>query len=172
MCLGLSNRNVYNYPFQFVPPDMGLFSSQTNFLVLQTIDTQRNHPQVCIEPLQYFSCIVTSPPCDVGSDLPLRICQDSCLAFNMLMSGTTCDNFYQDIQLQGFDVVLSFGSLYSLYLQFDCSDPSTYFFGNETVFFDGNCTNLFSAELQGLFDYEHVHYYVFNMVYRFKQLVS
>lgn len=145
-CLGLPNRNsIYNYPFEFASTSS--FSSQTNFIVLDTVIAPGS--QVCMEPLQHLSCIISSPPCNRESDLPLEICKDSCLAFNMLMSGATCHDFNQKISMLN---VLSFGELASLYMQFDCNDTSTYFFGSaDTVFFDGNCTNLFSALLQGWF---------------------
>ena len=47
--------------------------------------------EVCLDFLQHLACVMQAPPCDVESDLPLAICEESCTAYDMLMSGSTCD---------------------------------------------------------------------------------
>lgn len=144
ICLAVENRNSNSsYPFELAEPH--LFSSTSIFFVIDS--AALDQPPVCIDLLRHFSCILTTPPCDIESDLPLKICKDSCHAYNILMAGSTCDVTNQNVR----DLVEipSFYTFRSVYLNFNCSDVSSYFFTeNQTEFFTENCTNIFSVDFQ------------------------
>ena len=143
----LPGRNS-NYTYPFVNPSSTLFTSQSIFFIIANFQTGK--PEVCIEALHSISCILTNPPCDRESDLPLKICEDSCVAYNTLLSSTTCDSTREDVlSIVG---VSAFTAVQETYLNFNCSDVSTYFSGdNDTVFFTDECTELFSDDLKGSF---------------------
>lgn len=149
VCPPLANRNsAYTYRIRNSSLNLlPFFSSTGDFFLLDNIGV--GYPEVCVNPIRHFSCIVTSPPCDIGSGLPLRICPESCLAYNMLMATTTYDDFNR--RIEALTDLVSLIPLRTLYLQFDCKNTDTYFFDYDDVMFsDQNCTNLFSAEFQGL----------------------
>ncbi len=148
MCQGLASRNTnYSYPFDYLLQTDDDFNSEGNFFVLDNIGV--NQPLPCLQPIQYLSCIFTSPPCDVRSDLPLRICPESCLAFDTLMGSSTCVGFNDAlVNLVALD---TFITLRDIYLQFNCSNTSTYSFSGENGFDNDSCTNIFSADVQGIY---------------------
>ncbi len=129
-------------------PSSSLFNSQSLFFVISTI--QADKPEVCIEVIQRLSCLLTSPPCDRESDLPLKICEDSCEAYDTLISSATC-NSTKEAVIKDLGNVSSFSAVKQLFLQdFNCSDTSTYFLGTETEFSSDSCTELFPDNLKGL----------------------
>ncbi len=97
---------------------------------------------MCAGVIHRLSCLLTSPPCDRESDLPLKICEDSCEAYDTLMSSTTCNSTREAVS--NTEGVSAFSAVQDLYLhEFNCSNMSTYFLGNETEFSSDNCTELF-----------------------------
>ena len=103
-----------------------------------------------MEALEFVSCLITSMPCNSENNLPLRICDRSCQAFNRLMANTStvCNDFNQEIQ--NFSTFARFHSLKQVYRDFDCNDTSTYFFGDSrTQFDDMKCTSIFSMQHEG-----------------------
>lgn len=146
VCLSLDNRNTINntYVSSFSGPH---FTSEGAFFFVDSL--RASFPEPCLDTIMYLSCIATNPPCDAESDLPLRICEESCVAYNMLMSGPTCDVFNEEVA--NFQLA-ALVALRRMYLEFDCNDTATYFFeGNDTVFDTENCTNLFAVETQSMF---------------------
>lgn len=119
------------------------FTSEGAFFFLENI--REGYPDVCLELAQYLSCIITNPPCSAETNLPLRICEESCVAYNML--GQTCDLFTEEIRMSE---LTALQTLREVYLDFDCDNISTYFFDqNQMVFDNASCTSLFSNENRG-----------------------
>jgi hypothetical protein len=121
------------------------FNSDGTFLFLKNIEA--DFPNVCLDAVKHLSCLLTSPPCDEETGMPLKICKETCAAYNILMSGPTCDAFYDFF---GRSQLTAFHTLRTVYVNFDCNNISTYFFNDLTVFDSRRCTGLFSLENQGL----------------------
>ncbi len=117
--------------------------SDSTFVILDII--RANQPLPCIQAAQHISCIFTSPPCDVETDLLLKICPESCMAFDKLMASSTCTSFNEALVNNFIGIFLAFRNDY---LQFNCRNISTYSDSGENGF-DNDCTNLFSANVQG-----------------------
>ena len=154
VCVRLSDRNSdnngYPYPYEYfrnVIRNSVQASSEAIFIILDGIDS----PEFCKEAARYLACMVANYPCDIENDLPLDICKDSCTAYNALMATTLCGGLRDEIQ--EISDLLGFAAYSSVYLEFDCNDPSTYYFLDDenVTFYNGSCTNLFSAESQGKF---------------------
>lgn len=146
MCLSLDNRNTIHSYSRLALGSGPSFTSEGSFFFLDNLRGS-DFPEPCVEAIKHLSCIITDPPCNVRTDLPLKICEESCVAYNMLMSGPTCDTFNEEVE-QNFNLAVLV-ELRGIYLRFDCNDTTTYFFENDTVFDTENCTNLFSVENQG-----------------------
>ena len=146
VCENLDRNSDGSYPFDFGRQTREDFTSEGIFFVLDNIGM--GHPSACVQPIQYFSCLITAPPCSNVSDLPLRICPESCLAFDMLMAGPTCNAFNNTLVTLDLE---SFVALRDLYFQFDCMDTSTYSYSGQNGFDEERCTNIFSADVQGWF---------------------
>ena len=145
VCLSLEGRNTdYETDEAYAGSPI---TSDAAFFFLENI--HQGFPDVCLELAQYLTCIITNPPCSAETQLPLRICEESCMAYDMLILGHTCDQFTEEIRMSE---VNAFRTLVTVYLNFDCNDTSTYSFDpNQMVFDDSSCTSLFSNENRGTF---------------------
>lgn len=114
-----------------------LLQRPTSFGLLTTIEERfPDNSEICIDFLKHLSCLMQAPPCDLESDLLLTICEESCTAYDMLMSASTCDFLDEPGHFNGLN------DLQSLYTSFECRNYSNRHGSN-------SCTNLFSAENQG-----------------------
>ena len=153
-CLTLPDRRTnFSYPI-FINEEI---ISEGNFVLLDLIvDTlgMGPPPPPCRESYLYISCLVTAPPCSIDSDLPLKVCPESCQAFNMLMASSTCTSFNENVfsQLDNGFATASFRNVYTILVnsQFNCSDTSPYVF-SQNGFDEDECTNIFSSDVQGLY---------------------
>ena len=153
VCLNLTSRNaVYSYPFDYELQTGVDFRSEGHFLILDSIGVDQ--PPPCIQPIRYFSCLITAPPCDRESDLPLRICPESCLAFDTLMATSTCTDFNRN-HLTQFKNTATFVNLLNMYFNFSCNDTSTYSISGQNGFDNNSCTHIFSDDVRS----EYVPYH-------------
>ena len=145
-CRSLLGRPIFTYP-QILPRNTEIDAEElrVSFSLLNTLEPAPRDE--CREFAKYVSCQVAVPPCDEESDLPLQLCEDSCRASTYLDSTGDCDELNQRLK----EVVTGTTSLefvFNLYSNFNCSNSSTYFFGEEE-FASEKCTNLFDPMVQG-----------------------
>lgn len=140
---------------QFIPQLNGRVSGETveiAFDVIRSISPPP--PPLCYDFIQHLLCYIAAPPCDPVSDLLLPICNDSCRAYNLLVSNNECLEFnnnllrfIQSATLFNFDVQV----VYEFYENFDCANTSTYYFmdNNGAEFAQEVCTSVFTPILKG-----------------------
>ena len=115
-----------------------------------------NVPPACIDVVAHLICLIAAPPCNPNTSLPALICEENCRIYQQVRAADICrqvDDFATSsaspINGALLDHILE---LVALYLNFNCSDPSTYLFVNETIVVQPDpdlCTNIFSPEHTG-----------------------
>ena len=127
-----------------------LLKSQTITSVKALADTltQRMMP-VCVDLVMHMLCLVGAPTCNQDTCLPMLICKESCDMLKRIRESKFCevaDNHFRRIQTSNVifeDIFL----LIDIYFNFDCEDPSTYFFTNISNPDTKACTKLLSPGL-------------------------
>ena len=156
-CSSLEGRmSMYQYE-QFIPAleskgrSLTGNSLEITFTLINTFSPPP--PDLCTDFLKHVLCYLAAPPCDPVSDLQLPICNDSCRAYNLLLSSNLCLTFNNSVEvfIQSTSVI-EILDIYDIYSAFNCDNSSTYFFrdgeGDEFAS-NGECTSLFTPSLQG-----------------------
>ena len=103
--------------------------------------------QPCVDMMLHILCIAAAPPCNRDTCLPMRICKRSCDVFKRIKAINFCKRVEDHIRLVADTVdYRSIPLLINDYFNFDCEDPSTYFFTNIPRYDPNVCTDLFSNE--------------------------
>ena len=146
VCRELPDRNSnHTLPLRYQGIE---FNSNANSAIISNLNIGVSRPTVCLQAVQFVSCLISNMPCNNENNRPLRICNESCQAFNQLMANTVCDDFNQ--RVLNFSTIPTFNPLREVYSNFDCSNTSTYYFGTRQ-FDDTKCTSIFPMEQEGWF---------------------
>jgi hypothetical protein len=94
-------------------------------------------------------CLISAPPCNPETSLPVEICEESCELYQHITAAQLC-RVTEELLLQTSNNV-QFTDLVDIFINFSCSEPSTYLLDNV---YSGQtdldvCTGLFSAEDRG-----------------------
>ena len=133
---------MYSYPSDLIRASDGVIE------VLLFL-AREQATELCIDLVTHIACLFSERPCNPQNSLPILICEESCRIYQQITAAGLC----QDLIDHFSEIVTStdnnmFQAIYSVYLNFDCTDPSTYFFENITEADPNNCTNLFSLEAE------------------------
>ena len=132
---------MYSYPSNLIGASDGFIE------VLLFLARREQATEQCIDLSIHIACLFSERPCNPQNNLPILVCEESCRIYQRITAAGLC----QDLIDHFSEIVTStdnnmFQAIYSLVLNFDCTDPSTYFFENITEADPNNCTNLFSLE--------------------------
>ena len=155
-CRELSGRGTTHSSSQLLSFEIPVTenSIENGFLALDILGSQTNAPQACVQSFQYIICLLASPPCDMSTYLPMLLCEETCLAYDRLISHDVCNemiNGVRDTIQEHHERNPEFLDLLHYYEAFNCSNPATYGY-NSTSFTECSnisCTNIFSPEVQG-----------------------
>ena len=104
---------------------------------------------VCVNLIMHMLCLIGAPTCNQDTCLPMLICKDSCDMFKRIRESKFCeaaDNHFRKMQTS--NVIFKDIFLFiDIYFNFDCEDPSTYFFTNISNPDPKACTKLLSPGL-------------------------
>ena len=101
-------------------------------------------PDSCTDILAHLLCFISAPPCNSETNLPALICEEDCQLYRQIKEAGICDVVQERIE----ELVLfpALETILRAFLQFDCTDPTTYFFTNVTNPDPTLCTSLFSPD--------------------------
>ena len=138
------------HSLQVISPDATVPPKEMmNVTLLFQDSLNSSAPEECIELLHYFGCLLTMPPCDSTSLHPLQVCSKACDAFSSIFyNKSPCYAYIHERStvLRG----NGFSELFEVILEsFNCSDPNTYSFQNETDYESSKCTSLLDPDTQG-----------------------
>ena len=130
-----------------------MFKGYTIDLVFSVLDTF-NPPlsQECIITAQHIVCIVAVPPCDPETGLLMGVCEDSCIAYDNLISTGACKNLTEHAkQLTQTSEFRDLIVLLDKYLRLNCSNASTFYFSlnDSSELHPKKCTDLFDPQTLG-----------------------
>lgn len=134
---------MYAYPFDRIGIDDAAFEA------LFFVAGREHFSDQCIDLLIHLACLGAERPCNPENNLPILVCEESCRVYKRVQAARLCqaiDEQFQEVAM--FTTSDRVMLLFSLYYDFDCTDPSTYFFENITEADPHNCTNLFSPETE------------------------
>ena len=149
-CYALPGRHSM-HSFQVISPDATIPPMEMINVTLLFRDSLNSlsAPEECIELLRYLGCLLIVPPCDSTSHLPLQVCSKACDAFKSVFYNNSPCYVYIDERSTALSGA-GFSELFGVILEsFNCSDPNTYSFQNETSYESSMCTNLLDPDTQG-----------------------
>jgi hypothetical protein len=145
-CRNLSKRGtLYTLPLSpAVGADIDDEVTRIGFSIAESM--RGRAPDACLDFVEYFICLLGTPPCDPESGgWPLLICDSDCLAFNKLRSQDTCDTTIDFVyNLAKTTLNQDFLRALELFKMFDCNNVSTYDFYKLDCY--AECTGLLSEE--------------------------
>ncbi|KAL5467583.1 hypothetical protein EMCRGX_G031838 [Ephydatia muelleri] len=122
-CYGVQTQRPSYYLPQTLP--FGLSFTDDNIVVLRSFSTSQV-PLECQERVVGIFCTALYPPCDIATNQPIVQCPSSCVKYRTTINDTECAflwNYFVQYTSIGNDVI-------SLLRLVNCSDPSTYYFGD------------------------------------------
>nr|BAA81717.3 protein tyrosine kinase [Ephydatia fluviatilis] len=122
-CYGLQTQRPNYYLPQTLP--FGLSFTDDNIVVLKSFSTSQV-PLGCQERIVGIFCTALYPPCDNATNQPIMQCPSSCEKYQTTVNYTECTflwNYFLQYTSIGNDII-------SLLQLVNCSDPSTYYFGD------------------------------------------
>ncbi len=108
-------------------------------------------PDHCVDLFLHILCLAATPPCGPDTGLPIFICEENCRLYKQVEETGICDAIQDRFsQLTMTSDVPDLFTLSRAYMEFDCSDPATYFFRDSFTKSDPNlCIHIFSPEVEG-----------------------
>ena len=146
-CRAVSNRRS-TYYYEHILPDIQKDIEGHAVDIGLAILRQFNPPppKECTDFITHFFCLVAVPPCDPETGLPMRICNESCMALDRLLGVDYCRDL--DNYIRGIQQTSTFPDLRIIvdrYFEIDCFNTSTYIFEpSVTAFSNQSCTHLFT----------------------------
>lgn len=102
----------------------------------------------CVDVLLQVICLGLAPPCNPETGLPVLICERSCRVYEQIVVPDICSVLL--VRVQELVAVTpsseTFQGIINAFYNFDCKDPTTYFFMNVTQPDPTICINLLPAE--------------------------
>ena len=98
-------------------------------LVLDLLATQTNSLRACVEMFQFIICLLAFPPCDMSTHSPMLLCEETCFAYDKLISHGVCTEMISAVEESAMITKESepeFLELLYLFEAFNCSNPATY----------------------------------------------
>ena len=96
-CLSLPERGSNFTLPQIVQFDRAINVSKA-FHIYST-SLRGSYPDVCLDIAERILCFLVAPPCDPTSNgLPMRLCEQDCVEFTMLLEERTCDGLIELIR--------------------------------------------------------------------------
>ena len=159
-------RNLSGTASLFSQPQILPSSIEIDVLEMQllfTILQGSPDPPECVESLMYGFCLAVQTQCDENTGLPLSVCEESCDVYMWLVSSGQCVallDFLEDIASGS--PLPTVTKLVKLYTDFNCTNRSTYYFGELDPAND-TCAILFDPQTQGNILYYSLPLFSFSL---------
>ena len=104
----------------------------------------------CLDLVLHIFCMQAAPPCNPVTGLPMLICEDSCRIFQQIQENRICSDVDKRLR-DVYDVTLqlNFKILADAYFNYNCSDPTNYYFMNVTDPDPNLCTSVCTPTIEG-----------------------